>query len=135
MSPVNVRPLQDVRMNLSKGNREERAERSLTTRAPIGKQEKMFKQVRAPPSHVKERAYPKQVAQESNVEGYGELKIRMDETIFAAYDNVDMRKARNLVAANSDFAYTSKSLFWPGLIMLAAIDLDLIQSVSVANGV
>ena len=89
----------------------------------------MFKQVRALPSHVKERAYPKQVAQESNVEGYGELKIRMDETIFAAYDNVEMRKAKNLVAANSDFAYTSKSLFWPGLI-----DLDL-QSVSVANGV
>ena len=95
----------------------------------------MFKQVRAPPSHVKERAYPKQVAQESNVEGYGELKTRMDETIFAAYENVEMRKAKILVAANSDFAYPTKSLFWPGLIMLAAIDLDLMQYVSVANGV
>ena len=31
--------------------------------------------------------------------------------------------------------YTSKSLFWPDVIMLAAVDLDLMQSVSVAIGV
>ena len=122
-------------MNLGEGNREERVGRFLTTKAPIGKQEKMFKQVWAPPSHVKERAYLKQVAQESNVEGYGELKSRMDETIFATYDKVEMSNANILIAANSDFAHTSKSLFWPGVIMLAAIDLDLMQFVSVANGV
>ena len=55
MGPVNARPLQDVRMNHSEGNREERPGRFLTTRAPIGQHVKMFKQVRAPPSHVKER--------------------------------------------------------------------------------
>ena len=48
---------------------------------------KMFKQKRAPPSHVKERAYPKQVTQEGDVQRYGGMKmIRKDETIFAAYD-------------------------------------------------
>ena len=71
MCPVKARPLQDVRMNHSEGNREERPGRFLTTRAPIGQHVKLIKQVRAPPSHVKERAYPKQVAQKGDVERYG----------------------------------------------------------------
>ena len=53
------------------------------------------------------------------------LKFRTDETIFAAY-------AKILVVASSDLVHTSKSLFWPDLIMLAAIDLDLMRSVSMA---
>ena len=61
--------------------------------------------------------------------------IRKDETIFAAYDKVKMRKAKILIVANSDFAHTSKSLFWPDVIMLAAVDLDLMQSVSMAIGI
>ena len=71
MDLVNARALQDVRMNHGEGNREENPGRFLTTRAPIGQHVKMFKQVRAPPSHVKERAYPKQKAQEGDVERYG----------------------------------------------------------------
>ena len=46
-----------------------------------------------------------------------------------------MRKAKSLIVANSEFAHTSKSLFWPDVIMLAEIDLDLMQSVSMAIGV
>ena len=61
--------------------------------------------------------------------------IKKDETIFAAYDKAVMRKAKILIVANSDFAYTSKSLFWPDVIMLAAVDLDLTQSVSMSIGV
>ena len=52
----------------------------------------------------------KKVAQEGNVERYGELKIRMFESIFAAYDKVEMRKAKILVVANSDFGHSSKYL-------------------------
>ena len=92
MGPVNARPLQNVRMNHGEGNREVRPGRFLTTRASIGQHAKMFKQVGAPPSHVKERAYPKKIAQEGDVERYRELKFRMDETIYAAYDKVEMRK-------------------------------------------
>ena len=95
----------------------------------------MFKQVREPQSRVKERAYPKQVAQEGDVKRFGELKLRMGETIFAAYYKVEMRKAKILVVASSDFVHTSNSLLWPDVIMLAAFDLDLIQSVSMAIGV
>ena len=134
--PVNARPLQAVRLNHDEGKREERSGRLLTTRAPIGQHVKMFRQVKAPPGHVKERAYPKQVNQECDFQRYGGLKaIKKDETIFAAYDKAEMRKAKIAIVASSDFVYTSKSLFWPDVIILAAVDLDLMQSVSMAIGV
>ena len=60
---------------------------------------------------MKEKANPKQVTQEGDVQRFGGMKmIRKDETIFAAYDKVEMRKAKILIVANSDFAHTSKSL-------------------------
>ena len=136
MGPVNARPLQDVRLNHDEGNREERPGRFLTTRAPIGQHVKMFRQVATPPSHVKERTYPKQVSQDGDVQRYGGLKaIKKDETTFAAYDKAEIRKAKIMIVANSEFVYTSKSLFWPDVIMLAAVDLDLLQAVSLAIGV
>ena len=96
----------------------------------------MFRQLKTPPVHAKERAYPKQVNQEGDAQRYGELKaIKKDETIFAAYDKAEMRKAKIMIVANSEFVHTSKSLFWPDVIMLAAVDLDLLQSVSMAIGV
>ena len=75
------------------------------TRAPIGQHVILFR-------HVKERAYPKQVNQEGDVQRYGWLKaIKKDETIFAAYDKIEMRKAKIMIVASSDFVFTSKSLF------------------------
>ena len=94
MSPVNARPLQDVKLNHDEGIREERPGRFLTTRAPIEQHVKMFRQIKAPPGHVKERAYTKQVNQEGDVQIYGGLKaIKKDENIFAAYDKAEKRKA------------------------------------------
>ena len=96
----------------------------------------MFRQVKASPGHAKERAYLKQVNQEGDVQRYGGLKaIKKDETIFAAYEKAEMRKAKIMIVMNSDFVHTSKSLFWPDVIVLAAVDLDLMQSVSMAIGV
>ena len=104
--------------------------------APIGPHGKMFKQIQAPPSHVKERAYLKQVTPVGDVQRYGGMKmIRKDETIFATYDKVEMRKAKILIVLKSDCAHTSKSLFWPDVIMMAAVDLDLMHSVSMAIGI
>ena len=92
---------------------------------------KIFRQLTTPPGHVKERVY-----QDGDAQRYGGLTaIKKDETIFAAYDKAEMRKAKIMVVANSEFVYTSKSLFWPDVIMLAAVDLDLLQSVSLAIGV
>ena len=136
MGPVNGRPLQDVKLNHDEGYRKERPRRFLKTRAPIGQHVKMFRQIKAPPGHVKEEAYPKQENQEDDVQRYGGLKaIKKDETIFAAHDKLEMRKAKIMLVASSDFVYTSKSLFWPDVIMLAVVDLDLMQSVSMAIGV
>ena len=136
MGPVNAGPLQEVKLNHGDGNREERPGKFLTTRAPIGQHVKMFKQIRAPPCHVKERPYRKQVAQEGNVQRYGGMKmIRKDATMFAAYDKAEMRKAKFMIVTNSDFVHTSKSLFWPDVIILAAVDLDLMKSMSMATGV
>ena len=136
MGPVNARPLQDVRLNHDEGNREERPGRCLVTKAPIGQHVKMFRQVSSPPGHVKERIYPKLVNQDGDVQRYGGLKaIKKDETIFAAYYKAEMRKAKIMIVANSEFVYTSKSLFWPDVKILAAVDLDLLQSVSLAIGV
>ena len=63
------------------------------------------------------------------------MAIKKDGTIFAANDMAEMRKAKIMIVASSDLIYTSKSLFWPDVIMLAAVDLDLTQSVSMAIGV
>ena len=85
MGPVIARLLQDVKLNHVEGNREERPGKLLITRAPKAQHVKMFKQRRAPPGQVKDRAYPKQVTQEGDVQRYGGMKmIRKDETIFAA---------------------------------------------------
>ena len=85
-----------------------------------------YEDVQAGESTVKERAYPKQVNQEGDIQRYGGLQaIKKDETIFAAYDKAEMRKAKIMIFANSDFVHTSKSLFWPDVIMLAAVDLNL----------
>ena len=136
MGPVNARPLQDVGLNHDEGNREERPGRFLTTRTPIGQHVKIFRQLTTPPGHVKERVYPKVVNQDGDAQRYGGLiAIKKDETIFAAYDKAEMRKAKIMVVANSEFVYTSKSLFWPDVILLAAVDLDLLQSISLAIGV
>ena len=71
------------------------------------------------------------MAQEGDVQSYGELKpFKKDGTIFAEYGKAEMRKAKIMRVANSDFVYTSKSLFWPDVVMLAAVDLDLMLSVS-----
>ena len=136
MGPVNARPLQEVKLNHDEGNREKRPGRFLITRAAIGQHVKMFRQLKTPPDHVKERVYPKHVNEEGDAQRYGELKaIKNDETIFTAYDNAELRKAKIMIVANSEFVHTSKSLFSPDAIKLAAVDLDLRQSVSMVIGV
>ena len=88
------------------------------------------------PMSYKRKSVPKQVNQEDDFQRYGRLKAtKKDETIFAAYDKAEMRKAKFMIVAVSDFVYTSKSLFWHDVIMLATVDLDLMQSVSMAIGV
>ena len=58
MGPVNARPLQDVKLNHDEGKRGERHGKFLTTRAPIGHNVKMFRQVKAPPRPCERKSVP-----------------------------------------------------------------------------
>ena len=61
--------------------------------------------MKTPPGHVEERAYPKQVNQEGDIQRYGGLKaIKKNETIFAEYDKAEMKKAKIMVVASSDLS-------------------------------
>ena len=91
-----------------------------------------------PPAHVKKieraSAYPKQETQEGDAERYGELRLRIDETILAAYVKAEMRKSRILVILNSDFVNNPESLLWLDVITLTGTDLDWLQPISTAIG-
>ena len=109
IGPVNARPLQDVRLNHDERNREERPGRFLTARAPIGQHVKIFRQLTTPPGHVKERVYPKLVNQDGDAQRYGGLTaIKKDETIFAAYDKAEMRKAKIMVEKAAEIKILSR---------------------------
>ena len=72
---------------------------------------KMIRQLKTPTGQVKEKVYPKQVNQEGDAERYGEMKaIKKDETIFAAYDKAEMRKAKIMIVANSEFVHFQVSV-------------------------
>ena len=60
---------------------------------------------------------------------YGELKAPVGDGLFAAYDPLDMKVAKYLIVASSDYLYTPRSLFWPDVIFLTAPKLDWGQSV------
>ena len=126
MGPVKARPLPDVKLNLVV-NLYEGTNR--TTR-------KNVQADKSTPRSRKRKSVPETSKPEDDVQRYGGLKaIKKDETIFAAYDKAEMRKAKSMVVVSSDFVYTSKSLFLPDVIMLAAVDLELMQSLSMAIGV
>ena len=60
---------------------------------------------------------------------YGELKAPVRDGLFAAYDPLDMKAAKYLIVARSDYLYTPRSLFWPDVIFLTAPKLDWGQSI------
>ena len=91
--------------------------------------------MRAPPPRAKERTYQKQVTQEGDEEKYGELKFKIGETICAAYDKAEMRKAKILMISSSDIVSTPKSQIWPDVVLLAEEHLYWMQSISMAIGI
>ena len=59
---------------------------------------------------------------------YGELKAPVGDSLFAAYHPLDIKEAKYLIVASSDYLYTPRSLFWPDVIFLTAPKLDWGQS-------
>ena len=60
---------------------------------------------------------------------YGKLKAPIGDGLFAAYDPLDMKAAKYLIVASSDYLYTPRSLFWPDVIFLTAPKLDWGQAI------
>ena len=60
---------------------------------------------------------------------YGKLKAPIGDGLFAAYDPLDMKAAKYLIVAGSDYLYTPRSLFWPDVIFLTAPKLDWGQAI------
>ena len=59
---------------------------------------------------------------------YAGLMASVGDSLFAAYDPLDMKAAKYLIVAGSDYFYTPRSLFWPDVIFLTAPKLDWGQS-------
>ena len=59
----------------------------------------------------------------------------MGDCLFAAYDPLDLKKAKYLIVASSDYLYTPRSPFWPDVIFLTAPTLYWGQAVGMAIGV
>ena len=57
------------------------------------------------------------------------LKVLVGDSLFAAYDPLDIKAAKYLIVASSDYLYTPRSLFWLDVIFLTAPKLDRGQSV------
>ena len=129
--PLNARSLTDVR----------RRAREMTPPAPRGKfqaenknnnrHHKMYRPFAKPPGQAPGE-YSRDYARATSVEGddkrYAGLKAPVGDSLFAAYDPLDMRAAKYLIVASSDYLYTPRSLFWSDVIFLTAPKLDWGQS-------
>ena len=60
---------------------------------------------------------------------YAGLKAPVGDNLFAAYDPLDIKAAKYLTVASSDYLYRPRSLFWPDVIFLTAPKFDWRQSV------
>ena len=56
------------------------------------------------------------------------MKFKANQYIFAAYDKAEMKKAKISIIMSSVYLKTSNSFLWPDIMILAAADLDWMQS-------
>ena len=59
----------------------------------------------------------------------------MGDSLFPAYDPLDIKAAKDLIVASSDYLYKPRSLFWPDVIFSTAPKLDGGQSVGMTINV
>ena len=66
---------------------------------------------------------------------YEGLKTPMGDSLFADYDPLDIKAAKYLIVASSDYLYMPRSHFWPDVIFLTAPKFDWGQSVGITISV
>ena len=88
----------------------------LAENKPKYKHHKMYRQFAKPPGQAPgefSRDYPRATSVEGADKRYAGLKAPVGDSLFAAYDPLDMKAAKELIVASSDYLYTPRSLFWP----------------------
>ena len=99
----------------------------------------MYRQFSKQPSQAPReysRDYPRATSVEGDDRRYAGLKAPVGDSLFAAYDSLNIKAAKYLMVANSDYHYTPCSLFWwPDVIFLTAPKLDWGQSVGMTISV
>ena len=99
---------------------------------PNNKHHKMYRQFAKPPGQTPgeySRDYPRTTMVDGDEQRYGKLKAPIGDGLFAAYDPLEMKAAKYLIVASSDYLYTPRSLFWPDVIFLTAPKLDWGQAI------
>ena len=61
---------------------------------------------------------------EGDKKKYAGLKVPVGDSLFAAYDPLDIKAAKYLIVASSDYLYTPRFLFWPDVNFSTAPKLD-----------
>ena len=86
----------------------------LTENKPNNKHDKMYMQFSKPPGQAPgeySRDYPRATSVEGDDRRYTGLKAPVGDSLFAAYDPLDIKAAKHLIVASSDYLYTPRSLF------------------------
>ena len=129
--PMNTRSLTDIRRRARKLTPPARKGKFLAENKPNSKHHKMYRQFSKPPGQAPSeysRDYPRATSVEGDDRRYAGLTAPVGDSLFSAYYPLDMKAAKYLIVASSDYLYTPRSLFWPDVIFLTAPKLDWGQS-------
>ena len=131
LGPLNTRSLTDVRRRARELTPPARKGIFLAENKPNNKHHKLYRQFAKPPGQAPgefSSNYPRATSVEGDDKRYAGLVTPVSDSLFAAYDPLDMEAAKYLIVASSDYLYTPRSLFWPDKIFLKALKLDWRQS-------
>ena len=107
--PLNTRSLTDVRRRTRELTPPARKGKFLAERRPNNKHHKMYRQFAKPPGQAPveySRDYSRATSVEGDDKSNAGLKATIGDKPFAAYDPLDMKAAKYLISASSDYLYT-----------------------------
>ena len=114
LGPLNTRSLTDVRRRARELTPPAAKGKFLAEIKPNNKHHKMYRQFAKPPGQAPSehsRDYPRATSVERDDRRYAALMAPVGDSLFAAYDPLDMKAAKYLIVASSDYLYTPRSLF------------------------
>ena len=106
---LNTRSLTDVRQRSRELTPPARKGKFQADNKPNNKHHKMYRQFAKPPGQTPgeySREYPRTTTVDGDDKRYGKLKAPVGDGLFAAYDPLDMKAAKYLIVASSDYLYT-----------------------------